>query len=141
MTVLTIGKLAEATATTVDTLRYYERSGLISPVTRSDKGYRHYDRESIQRILFIRKSQSLGFTLKEIRILLTMRHREDSTCAAMLTLTQQKITETRRKVQELQHIEQALQTLSITCPGDERPLSDCPILAHLQNHSLHPPVL
>jgi MerR family copper efflux transcriptional regulator len=110
---------------------------LISPVTRSGNGYRQYNKDSIQRILFIRKSQSLGFTLKEIRTLLTMHHREDVTCAAMLTLTQQKIAETQRKVQELQHIERALQTLSITCPGDGSPLSDCPILAHLQNHSLH----
>ena len=69
MPTLTIGKLAKAGEVRVDTVRYYERMGLISPFERTESGYRKYSQESIKRLRFIRKAQGLGFSLEEIKIL------------------------------------------------------------------------
>src|SRR5260370_24715664 len=77
---LTIGKLAALADTSTDTLRYYEREGLIKPADRTESGYRLYDKDSTRRIHFIKQAQHCGFTLTEIRDLLVLRSRDAACC-------------------------------------------------------------
>src|SRR5258708_23417681 len=80
---LTIGKLAESAGVSSDTLRYYEREGLIEPAGKSPAGYRLYDKESARRLRFIRQAQQCGFTLAEIRGLLVLRGRDAARCGGV----------------------------------------------------------
>lgn len=86
MPTLTIGKLAKACDVKVDTVRYYERRELLLPLARTDSGYRIYSTESIQRLDFILKAQSLGFTLKEIKELLELSENPETDCADVRNL-------------------------------------------------------
>lgn len=128
---ITIGQLAEACDVSIDTLRYYERCKLLQPDSRSKSGYRLYGQESIRMVDFIKRSKSLGFTLEEIRKMLTLKSSKDATCAEMLERTHAKITEAKYQVKELGRIEKALTRLSVACPGNDTPISQCPILNHL----------
>ena len=128
---LTIGKLAEECGVTIDTIRYYERFKLIQAQGRSKAGYRQYTPESVRRLNFIKRSKDLGFTLDEIRKLLTLKSSKDATCAEMLKRTHGKIVEAKGRVKELTHIEAALTRLADICPGNDTPISKCPILDHL----------
>lgn len=128
--ILTIGKVAEACDVKIDTLRYYERVGLVEPEERTDSGYRVYHPESIRRVKFIKKAQGLGFTLDEIRALLEMRVSDNATAADILKATKNKITEFKLKIKDLGLIRKALEKLADKCPGTG-PVSDCPILDHL----------
>lgn len=131
---LTIGKLAEHCGVTIDTIRYYERSKLIQAQGRSGAGYRLYTPESVRRLAFIRRGKELGFTLDEIRKLLTLKSSKDATCAEMLERTRNKIVEAKVRVKELTRIEAALTRLADVCPGGDTPISKCPILNHLHTH-------
>lgn len=128
---LTIGKLADECGVTIDTIRYYERFKLIQAQERSKAGYRLYAPESVRRLLFIKRSKELGFTLDEIRKLLALKSAKDATCAEMLKHTRGKIAEAKDRLKELMRIEAALTQLADVCPGDATPISKCPILVHL----------
>ena len=84
MATLTIGKLARASHVKIDTIRYYERQGLVSPEARTEAGYRLYNLESLRRVKFIRKAQGLGFSLTEIAQLLHFGVEQDATKADVL---------------------------------------------------------
>jgi DNA-binding transcriptional MerR regulator len=128
---ITIGKLAELGGVSIDTIRYYERFKLVLAASRSESGYRLYDEDSVRRVVFIKCCKALGFTLDEIRKLLTLKSSKDATCAEMLKCTHAKITEAERHVKELTRIKAALATLDDACPGGKRPVSEYPILEHL----------
>ena len=136
---ITIGQLAEACDVSIDTLRYYERCKLLQPDSRSEASYRLYGPESIRRVDFIKRSKDLGFTLDEIRKLLTLKSSKDATCAEMLERTHHKITAAKHQLKELGRIEKALTHLSKACPGNDTPISQCPILEHL--YPAHKPSL
>lgn len=130
MVKLTIGKVAEACDVKIDTLRYYERVGLIEPERRTSSGYRLYHPESIRRVKFIKKTQALGFSLDEIRTLLALRGSDTATAGDVLLATENKIVEFKQKIGELETIRKALEDLASQCPGTG-PVNDCPILDHL----------
>lgn len=134
MNQLTIGKLAELTGTTADTLRYYEKMKLINAASRSRAGYRLYDDNSVSVIRFIRGAKALNFTLVEIRKLLTLNSSDQGRCAEVLKQTEGKIREAEAKILELKEIKRVLQKLSEECPGGNIPTTVCPILEHIQQN-------
>ena len=124
---LKTGELAKRAGVNVETLRFYERVGLIPEPPRRVSGYREYPAESVRLIKFIKRAQELGFSLREVRELLELRVGPETTCADVRRRAHGKVLEVRRKIADLRAIERALQSLSAACSG-EGPLSDCPIL-------------
>ena len=115
-----IGELAAAAGVGRDTIRYYERSGLLPAPDRTAAGYRLYGDADLDRLNFIRSAQELGFTLEQSRQLLTLQASDTATAAAVL----------ESRVRRLSHIRDILRELAEECPG-EVPASDCPILVYL----------
>lgn len=128
---LTIGKLAERTGISTDTLRYYEKMGLIKAASRSEAGYRIYGEEAERILQFIRGAKTLNFTLEEIRQLLTLNRSDKATCAEVLKHTTGKITEAEQKIRELKEVKRILSALVEQCPADSTSVSSCPILGHI----------
>ncbi len=126
----TISKLAESCDVKNDTVRYYERSGLIQPIGHTKAGYRLYNQESIRKLKFIKKAQSLGFKLEEIKVLLYFDHSDKATANDVLNLTKNKVLEIRQRDKELKSILKILEQLVDLCPG-EGPTSECPILDYI----------
>ena len=124
---LTIGKLASAAGVGVETIRFYERQGLLPEPRRRRSGYRQYPPEAVARVLFIRRAKRLGFTLKQITDLLELRVDPDKSCADVRALAEAKIVDVDQKMRELQRIKSALKKLASTCRG-EGPTRECPIL-------------
>lgn len=113
-----------------ETLRYYERKGLIAEPVRSDAGYRLYPEDTIKRILFIKRIQELGFTLSEIDKLLGVVDKDDVRCADMHDFVVQKLEDVRLKIRDLKRIECMLEDLKDRCP-DEKAIHECPIIEAL----------
>lgn len=126
----TIGAFAKSLGVRADTIRYYERNGLLPVPARSAAGYRLYDQTDLERVRFIRKAQQLGFTLSEVATLLALRASDTARAADVLEVTEKKIAESSARIRELKRIKDALARLAADCPVDA-PVSDCPILAHL----------
>ena len=128
---LTIGKLAETTGVSAETLRYYEKLKLIVADARSAAGYRLYSPDAVRVVRFIRGAKELNFTLDEIRQLLTLKNSDKSTCAEILKHTEIKIKQAEHRILELKEIRKVLKTLAEQCPADDSPLDCCPILEHI----------
>jgi MerR family mercuric resistance operon transcriptional regulator len=128
---LTIGQVARQSEVNIETLRYYERRGLIPEPPRQASGYRQYDPQVVQRIQFIKRAQELGFTLKEISELLTLRVDPDTTCEDVRRRAEAKIADIEEKVRSLQRIKKALVKLTAACSG-RGPTGECPILEALR---------
>lgn len=135
--VLTIGKLATRGSVNVQTIRYYERSGLLPKPSRSSSGYRLYADDAVGRLRFIKQAQALGFSLDEIRELLSLRMRPGTTCGDIRQRARRKIAAVDRKIEDLQHIKGALTKLAAACRGSG-PSSDCPILEALDSGRIAP---
>lgn len=133
---LTIGVLSKQSGVSVDTLRYYERLGLLAPV-RAASGYRHYDADALRILRFIRGAKALHFTLEEIRELMFLSASDKTTCSEVLEKTSAKIREAEEKIQELHEIKKLLENLAKACPGDETSAEACPILHHLRQMPAH----
>ena len=133
---LTIGKLAEAGGVGIDTVRFYERTGLIRKPGRSAAGYRLYAAEEIRRLRFIRRAKGLGFSLEEIAELLRLNDGK-GTRAAVRALARQRLDEIGRKLRELQALQHSLQTLVQHCDG-EGGLSGCPIIEAVLETAVSP---
>jgi MerR family mercuric resistance operon transcriptional regulator len=127
---LSIGKLATKTGVGIETIRFYERKGLIPEPPRTAAGYRQYSVDSVQRIAFIRHAKYLGFSLKEIKELLSLRASPRSSCADVRSKAEEKIGEIKRKVAALNNMKSALSKLIKQC-NDRTPTSACPILEAL----------
>lgn len=130
MTTLTRGQLAKRCGVHFETIRYYEQRGLLKEPLRSEGNYRLYPPESIQRVRFVTRAQDLGFTLDEIRDLLSLRARRGAKCTDMLARAEAKIDEIDKKVRVLESMRRALVQLKSECRG-ELPVSACPILEAL----------
>ncbi|NIA19544.1 MAG: MerR family transcriptional regulator [Xanthomonadaceae bacterium] len=128
MTGLTIGKLAQATGVSTDTIRFYERRGLLSPPARTAANYRLYPEKDIRRLKFIKRAKDLGFTLNEIIELLALHHDPGATKEEVKLLTEEKIENIKTRIADLERILATLQHLAGTCDG-HGPADDCPILA------------
>ena len=127
---LTIGRLAKQVGLGIETVRFYERQGLIDPPPRTDSNYRIYPEEEVGRLKFIKRAKDLGFTLKEIKDLLELQHDPHATKADIKKRTMEKIENIRKKVRDLARIQEALEHLAETCDG-HGPVSECPILGSL----------
>src|SRR2546430_3244719 len=125
---LTIGKLAETAGVSSDTLRYYEREGLIEPAGKSPAGYRLYDKDSA-RLRFIRQAQQCGFTLAEIRELLVLRGRDAALCGDVRKRAIEKKRQLEGKIRSMRTICKALDRLIADCVDETRPVEGCAILA------------
>lgn len=118
---LTIGKLARAANVPVSTVRYYERSGLLRPESRSDGNYRLYGDEALERLRFIRAAQGAGFTLDDIMTLLRLRDGEVSPCDEVRGLIEDRLTDLEERLRDLQHVQGALKGFRDLClnSGDQ----------------------
>lgn len=128
---LTIGKVARLAGVGVETIRFYEREGLIAAPPRRESGYRQYSEETILRLVFIKRAKELGFTLKEIKDLFSLRVDSASNCDAVRQQAEAKIVAIQDKVRTLQRMEQALNKLVVACKK-RRPTNPCPILEALE---------
>lgn len=129
---LTIGKIAGAAGLAVETIRFYEREGLIEPPLRSSANYRIYPERDILRLRFIRRAKDLGFTLKEIRELLSLRQDPHATRADVKKQTAAKIADIGEKIRDLTRMKAILESLDSSCDGCG-PTSSCPILKTLES--------
>ena len=135
---LTIGRLAKQVGLGIETIRFYERQGLIQPPPRTDSNYRIYPEEEVARLEFIKRAKDLGFTLKEIKELLFMQHDPHATQTDIKKRTVEKIEDIKKKVRDLSKIQRALEHLAESCDG-HGPLSECPIMDALtgEDHEHH----
>lgn len=124
---LSIGKVAQQADMSIDTIRYYERAGLIPPPARRDSGYRNYGSDVVKRLQFIRRAKDLGFTLSEIGELLALSSHADDDMGAMKDAAQAKLVIVEQKLRELQQIRTGLTALIAACPGHGA-RSECPIV-------------
>jgi MerR family mercuric resistance operon transcriptional regulator len=134
MTTLTIGKIAQAAGLGVETIRFYERQGLIAEPARSDSGYRQYRPETVRRLRFIVRAKALGFTLQEIGDLLDLRARPGAECADVQARAEARIADIEDRIAQLDAMKRALGELVAQCRG-EGPVSDCPILDALDEEA------
>jgi Cu(I)-responsive transcriptional regulator len=123
-----IGTLAKLAGVGIDTVRYYERAGLVAPSRRLASGYRRYTTQELTRLRFIRRAQALGFSLKEVRELLAITAQRD--VARVKRSAQAKLADVEQRIAALDKVRRALTTLIAACPGHGR-TADCPILKAL----------
>lgn len=129
----TVGQVARHAGVNIETLRYYERRKLLPKPLRKASGYRLYDRQSLERLRFIKRSQDLGFTLAEIHDLLELSLGTLAPCAEVRQKAQAKLTDIERKINELAAMRDRLRALVRRCPADGKAAGPCPILATLEN--------
>lgn len=123
---VTIGALARMAGCRVETVRFYERAGLMPDPLRSEGGHRLYDREHLKRIVFIRRARKLGFTLREVGGLLALVDSGTYKCDQIKSRTLQHQPEIRCKIADLRRLERTLDKIAARCAGGEG--QDCPIL-------------
>lgn len=129
---MTIGQIAKLSGVSVETIRYYEKEGLIAKPQRNTSGYRQYSYETVKRIVFIQKAKFIGFTLKEIVELLLLQENPDASCQDVLQKATEKLQQIESKITELTRIKMALQNLTQDCVEDKS-LAQCPILEALNS--------
>jgi MerR family Zn(II)-responsive transcriptional regulator of zntA len=129
---LTIGKVAERAQVTADSIRFYEREGLIRPTRKSESGYRLYTEEAIRRIEFIKQAQECGFSLADIRELLELRSTDKACCDDIYRVSVEKKLQLEHKIRALNAMSQALTRLIDMCSHDRKSLDECPILGALE---------
>ena len=127
---LTTSQLVHKAGVNVETLRYYERRGLLPEPPRRDSGYRQYSQDDVARIQFIKRAKELGFTLQEVQELLNLRVDPDTPCAMVKRRADLKVIDIEAKLQSLKRIKKALNKLAASCSG-RGPVGDCPILEAL----------
>ena len=128
-----IGTLAKRAGVSIDTVRYYERGGLLAPKTRLASGYRRYSELEVARLRFIRRAQGLGFSLKEVKELLALSKLRD--VARVRRTAQAKLADVEERIAALERIRKGLSDLIAACPGHGR-AADCPILKALGDEEL-----
>ena len=129
---LAIGALSEQTGVNIETIRYYERIGLLPNPPRSLGRHRIYDDIHRRRLAFIRRSRALGFSLNDTRDLLGLARGHDLTCFEVKALTEQHIADIRGKIRDLRKLDRILSELARKCRGSTVP--DCPILDALNKN-------
>ncbi len=129
MSTLTIGRAAQASGVSIDTLRFWEREGLIAPAQRSAGGYRLYGEDAIARLRFIRRAKQLGFQLPEIRELLALNDGGGAR-AEVKRLATHRVAELQRRIDELTRMRDLLAALAASCSG-RGDVAGCPIVEAL----------
>ena len=134
MSNFSIGKLAESAGVAIDTVRYYERNGLLNPAGRLASGYRRYGEAELKRLRFIRRAKALGFSLEDIRALLELS--AERNVAKVKRAAQLKLADIEARIAELERVRSGLRTLIAACPGHGR-AEACPILNALNEEESH----
>jgi DNA-binding transcriptional MerR regulator len=132
-----IGRVAQQTGLSIDTIRIYEKQGILKRSPRTEGGFRLFERSDIERLKFVRKAQELGFSLNEIRELLILRAEHVPACSHIKELLDQKLAAVEQKIGELQALEGSLQRILQKCkrqlknatPGHEE---CCPLFEQIQ---------
>lgn len=131
-----IGELAKATTTQAETIRYYEREGLLPETARTEGNYRVYGSEHVDRLSFIRHCRGLDMTLDEIRVLLRFKDSPHEDCAQVNVLLDEHIGHVAARIKELKALERQLKTLRKNCHESQQ-ASQCGILTELSTASRH----
>ncbi|MBE7487047.1 MerR family DNA-binding protein [bacterium] len=128
---MTIGKLAKLCGVGVETVRFYEREGLIRQPERKPSGYRVYSEEAVRQIHFIRQAKELGFSLKEIGELLDLRLDGEKVCNEVRSLAEAKMADVEEKIRALERMRQTLGELVVACKNNKK-TEPCPILRAIE---------
>ena len=129
-----IGELARLASVSTDTIRYYEKQGMMGTGTRNTSGYRQYDESDVQRLRFIRYAKSTGFTLDAIKELLSIRIDPlHHTCQESKSIVDERLAEVELKLKELNQMRESLQRLSTACCGSSHTSVSCSILEALED--------
>lgn len=129
-----IGELAKRVHVNLETIRYYEREGLMPEPRRIPPGHRNFDQGALRRLRFIKRTQELGFSLAEIREILSLKAHPERECSAVCGQTRKKLREVDQKLKDLQEIKRALTRLTRACSGDRR-IGECGILEVLDRET------
>lgn len=122
----TIGQISKLTDVNIETIRYYERIGIIPPPPRNSSGYRIYSTLHLERLSFVRRSRELGFSQPEVRKLLTLVDEHNYTCAEVQEIAAKQLAAIQTKIHDLSKLEKALAKMVSECNGGDVP--DCPIV-------------
>ncbi len=124
-----IGDISRKTGVNIETVRYYERIGIMPEPDRTEGGNRQYNHDQLKRLHFVKRSRELGFNLKEVRALLKLVDRKDFTCAEVHTMTIDHLSAVKCKLADLRRLEKALKFMTSECSQGKVP--DCPIIDEL----------
>jgi MerR family copper efflux transcriptional regulator len=133
---LSIGQLARRAEVGVETVRYYERRGLLQEPQRRQSGYRQYGAEAVSRLQFIRRAKDLGFTLREIGELLSLGHDPSAPAVDVKRRAEAKVADIEGKVRSLQRMRKALKKLTLAC-DEHGTVGECPLLEALSEDTEH----
>jgi len=132
---VTIGKLSGITGVNIETIRYYEKIGIMPKPPRNSSGYRVYSSPHVERLSFVRRSRELGFSQPEVRKLLTLVDEHKYTCTEVHEMTSKHLMSVRNKITDLRKLEMALSDMVDQCQGGDVP--ECPIVdTLLSGHKL-----
>ena len=126
MTYRTIGKISASSGVNIETIRYYERIGILPAPPRSEGGHRLYDEEHLKRLSFVRRCRELGFSLDDVRALFRLVDGGDFTCDEVKAMTLDHLGSVRRRIADLRTLERTLDDMAARCDGGEVP--DCAII-------------
>lgn len=129
---MNIGEAAKISGVNAKLIRHYESIGIIPKASRSDAGYRTYSEADVNILAFVKKSRSLGFSMKEIKKLVSLWRNKTRASSEVKNLALKHVDEMEQKILELQGMVKTLKHLAKCCHGDQRP--DCPILDDLASH-------
>ncbi len=125
---LYIGRVAQLAGVAIDTIRYYERLGLLREAPRTPSGYCIYDTEAIRRLRFIKRAQAFGFSLSEIRGILNLDKSSRSSCARVLEMIEDKLAKLELKMAEMEKFKKELSAYRSACGKALRSGSSCPVI-------------
>ena len=126
----TIGQLARQTGTKAETIRYYEKIGLLDAPLRSGGNYRHYGMQDQRRLAFVRRARELGFPIEQIRELIAFGEQRDRTCSSVDDVVKARIADIASRIKDLQALQGELERMIDNCPGGR--VADCRVLEALQ---------
>ena len=123
-----IGELASAAHCKVETVRYYEKTSLMPTPPRTEGGHRYYKFDHVKRLVFIRRSRELGFSIEQIKELLKLVDEPDHTCGEAKALTIIQAREVQMKINDLKRLQKALYSMAANCKGGNYSIENCPIV-------------
>ena len=126
-----IGELAQATGTKAETIRYYEREGILPYADRTDSNYRDYSKDHLATLTFVRRARELGFSMAQVRELLALSDRDDKPCQDVDRLVRSQIDEVQRKIDDLTAMRDELSRMLAACDTDR--IGQCRIVESLAN--------
>ena len=133
---LSIGTMSKRSGVNIETIRYYERRGLIGPPPRTAGGYRMYAENDVRRLTFVRRARELGFSLDEVRALLNLADRRIGSCAKAHKVADAHLQDVRHKIKDLRRLENVLGELVAACAGGTLP--ECPLIDTLLSRGAQP---